>query len=140
MSAHGLVAVALGLALIGCAGQAPVAIPGAESVVMDAPTYSVGDEWRFTGPGYESRIRIVEVTDDTVVNVREVPARIGGCSGCRVVRDRNLTVVKVIEENGQPRASVGLRESSFSTSRCAWERNGPTPSTWCQSEDRRTAM
>jgi hypothetical protein len=92
-----------------------MAIPGAESVTVDTPTYKVGDEWRFTGPGYQSRIHIVEVTEDTVVNEREVPARLATCAGCRVVRDRNLTVLRIIRPDAQARFNLdaGLRDLDF---------------------------
>jgi hypothetical protein len=103
---HGLIVAAL--ALSACASQAPVPIPGAESVTAEAPTYKVGDEWRFTGPGYQSRIHIVEVTNDTVVNEREVPARLATCAGCRFVRDRSLNVLRVLNPDGQPRPNVGV--------------------------------
>jgi hypothetical protein len=99
--------------VVGCAGHTPSAvIPGAESVMVEAPTYKVGDEWRFTGVGYQSRIHIVEVTDDTVVNEREVSIRLG-CPSCRVVRDRNLTVLRFVEANGQARAGDQLRFLDF---------------------------
>ena len=102
---HALIAAVL--ALSACAGQAPVAIPGAESLNVDTPTYKVGDEWQFTGPGYQSRIHIVEVTEDTVVNEREVPARLATSAGCRTVSDRNLTTLPIIRPDGQARFNLG---------------------------------
>jgi hypothetical protein len=109
-------AVALALVLLaGCAGQTHPPIPDAASVTIEAPTYKVGDEWRFTGAGYTSRVWIAEVTGDTIVSLRERPARFETCQGCRYVRDSNLTVLRVIGPDGQAQsdAGSGLRTLDF---------------------------
>ena len=108
----------LAVALSACAGQAPAPIPGAESVTAEAPTYKVGDEWRFATTGYSSRVWIAEVTGDKTVSHRERPARLETCPGCRYVRDRNLVLLEVLDPNGQRRADghsfgVGVRSLDF---------------------------
>jgi hypothetical protein len=107
-------AVTLAL-LAGCAGPTHPPIPEAASATVEAPAYKVGDEWRFTGAGYTSRVWIAEVTGDTIVSLRERPARVETCQGCRYVRDRNTTVLRVLDPNGQLRSEVdsGLRTLDF---------------------------
>ena len=65
----------------------------AQAPAAEAPTYSVGDEWRMTsGP-----IRIVAVDNGLVV--RELPEN-KDCPGCRYHYDSQNVLVKVVKADG----------------------------------------
>ena len=107
----GFLALAALLVLAGCAGMetktAPIA--GAENIVVDAPTYKVGDEWRYTGGvfsqviGFEGDLHITASNRDRF------------CQGCRYLLDRNGTVVKTLDAQGNPTQSAtqGLKFLDF---------------------------
>lgn len=79
------------LLFAGCAAVETTPIPGGENVVVDAPAYKVGDEWRYPG-GYV--IRVVGFEGDYRVTESNLdPA----CRGCRFVLDRNGAVVRVLD-------------------------------------------
>lgn len=107
----GLLLRAALLLLAGCAGLEPQGkpIPGGESVVVDAPTYKVGDEWRYSRGvfsqviGFEGDLRIVASNRDPF------------CDGCRYFLDRNGVVVKTLDRQGNPTqsGSQGLKILDF---------------------------
>lgn len=77
--------------------------------VAEAPTYQVGDEWRYA----DGRTRrVVAIEGDQVVTA-STPDRL--CPDCRGYRDKNFTLTKVIDKNGQPvyEPSVGLKRLEF---------------------------
>src|SRR5438874_2299740 len=65
----------------------------AQPAAVPAPTYSVGDQWRFTtGP-----VKVVAIDGDLVV--REFPAS-KQCSDCRYYSDLQSVLVKVTTSDG----------------------------------------
>lgn len=111
-----LVLVGLALIAVGCAGAKTRPIAGGESAVAEAPTFKVGDEWRFAGPRYRSRVRVVSVDANGIVTTREVlTGPHDTCPGCRYFRDANLTLVKVLDAQGQPwpEAELGVKYLDF---------------------------
>lgn len=90
------VAVFMAFAVSGCAAVQTRPIQGAENIVVEAPTFKVGDEWRYTG-GYF--IRVVGLEGDHVVTETNLDP---SCRSCRFVRDKNGTVVRVLDADGKP--------------------------------------
>jgi hypothetical protein len=80
----------------GCAGVQTKPISGSENVTADAPAIKAGDEWRYTG-GYF--IRVAGVEGDLVVTETNLDPY---CARCRFIRDKNGTVVRVIDAEGKP--------------------------------------
>lgn len=99
------------LLLAGCADMETKTRPiaGAEGIVVDAPAYKVGDEWRYTGEvfaqvlGFEGDLRIVASNRDRF------------CQGCRYFLDRNGTLVKALDGQANPiqASNQGLRMLDF---------------------------
>jgi len=81
--------------------------PAAEGVVAEAPTFKVGDEWRFTGGTFPGVHRVVGSEGDYVITEFTGFTR---CEGCRYFRDRNLTVHKVLDAKGEPWPEAVLGE------------------------------
>lgn len=91
-----------------------------DAPTAEAPTFVVGDEWRYTD-GALLRVEAVEV--DQVLTSLEF--RGNRCPGCKHYRDRNLTVLKV---DGaaipDPYGSIGLKVLDFPlTIGKSWESN-----------------
>jgi hypothetical protein len=72
----------------------------AHAQTADPPVYSVGDEWKIS-LGFAWTV--VKVEGDVTV-FRGYP----GCPTCLVHRDRNTTLIKIDQENGQPADIVRL--------------------------------
>jgi hypothetical protein len=92
-----------------CAEVQVKPIAGAENVVIEAPAYKVGDEWRYPGGYY---IRVVAFEGDNVVAESNLDPY---CRGCRFVRDRNGTPIRVFDAQGRPveYALTGLKLLDF---------------------------
>ncbi len=71
---------AVPLLLAACAEVQVKPIPGAANVVVEAPTYKVGDEWRYPG-GYF--VQVVGFEGDLVITVSNLDPF---CRGCRYFR------------------------------------------------------
>lgn len=89
------VVVLVSLAIGACAGVQTKPIAGAANVVIDAPTFKVGDEWRYTD-GYF--IRVVGFEGDHVVTETNLDPF---CRNCRFIRDKNGAVVSVLDSEGK---------------------------------------
>jgi len=64
-----------------------------QAPVADAPTLNIGDQWRWTNGG--SR-RVTAVEGNLIVT----PFSNQRCTQCRAYRDKNLTIVKVLDKEG----------------------------------------
>lgn len=93
------------LLLAGCAAQAVREFPRAEVIVAEAPTFKVGDEWRYTGGMF---VQIAGFDGEYVITVSN---RSAFCQGCRWYQDRNGTVVKVLDAQAKPSQleAIGLK-------------------------------
>jgi hypothetical protein len=77
--------------------------------VAQAPVFKVGDEWRWTGGG---RRRIIAIEGEHTVT----PMSNQECQNCRAYRDKNLTVVKLLDKEGNivvNDSSVGYKMLDF---------------------------
>jgi len=94
-------------ALLAITASAPAQRPESASVVVEAPRWQVGDEWRYSD-GRTTRVVAVEdgsfVTEDTPDP---------GCPGCRSVRNANWAVIAVIAKDGKRSPSPGYRDLDF---------------------------
>ena len=80
----------------------------AQPTAVEAPTYTVGDQWRFTtGP-----VKVVAIDGDLVV--RQFPSS-KQCSECRHYSDRNSVLVKVTKADGTEvkHPLIGFRPLDF---------------------------
>jgi hypothetical protein len=77
--------------------------------VAEAPAFKVGDEWRWTSGG---RRRIIALEGEhTVTRLSNQE-----CQNCRAYRDKNLTVVKLLDKEGNivvNDSSVGYKMLDF---------------------------
>lgn len=77
--------------------------------VAEAPAFKVGDEWRWTGGG---RRRVTAIEGEHTVT----PLSNQECQNCRAYRDKNLTVVKLLDKEGNivvNESSVGYKQLDF---------------------------
>lgn len=103
---HAAILLVLGSAAGLSAAHAQVSGP---SPVAEAPPFKVGDEWRWTGGG---RRRIIAIEGEYTVT----PLSTQGCQNCRAYRDKNLTVVKLLDKEGKivvNDSSVGYKMLDF---------------------------
>jgi hypothetical protein len=100
------------LALAACSTVQPTGIPGAAGVVIEAPTFKVGDEWRFAGGAYPGVVRVTALDGGQVVTEF---TGYTACNGCLYFRDANLTATRVLKPDGQPHpdAILGAQYLSF---------------------------
>lgn len=91
-----LLSVSLFISACAATVSAPKPVPGAENIRIDAPSYRVGDEWRYS-PG--TFVRVVDLRDGLVVTESNTDQ---WCEGCRYFRDRNLVAVKILDAQGRP--------------------------------------
>jgi hypothetical protein len=89
-----VIALACGLASLSMAAALPAPARAQERPVGDAPTLHVGDEWRWTG----GRSRRVVAVEGALIVTQLSTKR---CPKCLAYRDRNLTVVKVVDPEGK---------------------------------------
>jgi hypothetical protein len=87
--------IALAFALTVLSGGGAIrAVRAQDHPVAEAPVLNVGDTWRWTGG--RSR-RVVAIEGSLVVT----PLSNARCSGCRAYRDKNFTVVKLVDRDGK---------------------------------------
>lgn len=107
-----LIGVVLGI----CGPLAMVTPTGAQAPVAEAPAFQVGDEWRYTDG---AALRVVAVEGEQVVTTLSPNQE---CPDCRYYRDKNFTVIKVVDKDGKPvdysrsdafNSSVGLKMLDF---------------------------
>lgn len=67
--------------------------PAAAQAVAEAPIFKVGDQWRWTG-GAQRRVLAIEGSN-TITTFWS-----SGCQNCRAYRDKNLTVIKLVDREG----------------------------------------
>ena len=99
--------------LLGLAGLLVTVIPSlAQAPVAEAPTFQVGDEWRYTDG---TVFRILAVEGDLIVTTSLTYPPQELCRDCRFYRDKNLTIIKVTDKNGKPEESevVGFKTLDF---------------------------
>ncbi len=104
--------VGVGLVLLGaCATTQGKPIAGGETTTVEAPTFKVGDEWRWEGGTYPTFVKVVAVQGDQ----SEVESNIDAwCQeGCRYVRDRNSLAISGTNRNGAPVYITGLKVLDF---------------------------
>src|SRR5262245_45712496 len=70
---------------------------GAENVVVEAPTFKVGNEWRYSNGSVR---QVVGFKEDYVITVSKPGDSF--CQDCRYFKDKNLTVMKVLDSIGKP--------------------------------------
>src|SRR5262245_14535640 len=63
------------------------------AAVAEAPTFKVGDTWRWTDGGSRRVVAIDGAYSVTSYSNRD-------CRNCRAYRDGNLTIVKVVDQEG----------------------------------------
>jgi hypothetical protein len=91
---RGTIGLACVLALVSGAAKPQALAHAQDRPVAEAPSLGVGDEWRWTGGG--SR-RVVAVDGALVVT----PLSNERCRQCLAYRDKNLTVVKLVDRDGK---------------------------------------
>lgn len=81
----------------------------AQAPVAEAPTYQVGDEWRYSNGAV---LRVVAIEEGHVVTTW-TPNR--GCPDCRDYRDKNFTIVKQVDKSGAPvsTSTIGFKTLDF---------------------------
>ncbi len=78
----------------------------AEDVSVNTPAFKIGDEWRYTA-GF---IRVIGFEGEDVITA-ESGSR---CQDCKYFRDKNWTLVKVLDAQGKPAdVSTGLKVLDF---------------------------
>jgi hypothetical protein len=77
----------------GAAPLTPAAPQTSPGPVAEAPVFKVGDQWRWTGGGQR---RIVAIDGQHTVT----PYSSAACKNCRAHRDKNLTIVKIVDPEG----------------------------------------
>src|SRR5687767_14549442 len=94
------IGVVFALALTSASAQAPSAT---------APTYKVGDEWRYTNGNV---FRVVAIENDTIMTTLTPNPR---CPECRYVRDAAFIVRSIIDKDGKtmPPNDEGLQTLVF---------------------------
>ena len=81
--------------LVAWAGFGVKPVPGADNVVAESPTFKVGDEWRYSN---REVLRVVGFEGDYVIT----ESNYRSCQGCRYFRDKNWTIVRVLDSQGKP--------------------------------------
>jgi hypothetical protein len=98
----------------------------ADGPTAESPTFSQGDEWRFSSGAV---LRVEAVEGDQVITTIEFPG--SRCPGCRQYRDKNFTVVKVVDKNGSAVTAdpfLGIQPLDFPlTVGKTWENNVSSP-------------
>lgn len=87
------------LLIVGGTGAVDVAIGQPQTPsgpVAEAPAFKEGDEWRFTGGSWR---KVIGFEGEHVITTSGPSRR---CRDCRYYRDKNLTVIKVLDAKGQP--------------------------------------
>lgn len=97
----------------GCTGatQTSKSVPGSGGVVAEAPSFKIGDEWRWEGGEYPAFSRVVALEGDgsVVDSNTDVSCR----DGCRYVRDRNTNITSGRSGKGEPAYVAGLKLLEF---------------------------
>lgn len=95
----------------GPAGPASRSVAGGDAVVAEAPTFKVGDEWRWEGASYPMYLRVVEVLDSG--SVVEANVDLWCWQGCRYIRDRKGMATSAVNDKGEPVYVMGLNQLDF---------------------------
>src|SRR5438094_6196917 len=87
------------------------ALDGEDAVVAEAPSFSVGDEWQWTGGTYATYVRVLALQGEgsLVESNRDMWCR----DGCQYVRDRSGIAVSGTNKKGEPAYVTGLRILDF---------------------------
>jgi hypothetical protein len=110
--AVGLLAMLTIAAFTACSTVQTRPIPKADSILIQAPVFRVGDEWHFTGGVYASVARVTAVEPGQTV-IQFVGYTL--CDECLYFRDSNLVVTKVLQPDGQlyPDEILGVQFLQF---------------------------
>lgn len=106
--------VSLFLLLIMGACATPTAvrpIAGGEAVVVEAPSFKIGEEWNWTGGRYDTYVRVVALEGDG--SVVESNLDIWCRDGCRYILDKNGIATSGTNKKGEPTYVSGLRILEF---------------------------
>ncbi len=112
---NGVAALVYGIVfLAGPASVIPLAeaqAPAATPPVAEAPTFKIGDEWRWEGGDYPTYIRVValEGAGSVVESNLDVWCR----DGCRYTRDKNGISTSGVSGKGEPTYVSGLKILDF---------------------------
>lgn len=87
--------------------QAPAATPP----VAEAPTFKIGDEWRWEGGDYPTYVRVVALEGDG--SVVESNLDVWCRDGCRYTRDKNGIGISGVSGKGEPTYVSGLKILDF---------------------------
>jgi len=111
----GVAALVCGIVLLaGPASVTPLAeaqAPAAAPSVADAPTFKVGDEWRWEGGTYPTYVRVVALEGDG--SVVESNLDVWCRDGCRYTRDKYGISISGVSGKGEPTYVSGLKILDF---------------------------